>query len=80
MESEALLLTTKQAAELLSISERTLWTLTNAGEVPCVHPAKRCVRYARHDLEDFIRRKTTCNRRKYVVDSGNEETPASQAV
>jgi predicted site-specific integrase-resolvase len=26
----------KQAAEILGISERTLWTLTDAGEIPCI--------------------------------------------
>ena len=38
---------------LLSISERTLWTITNAGQIPCVRilGAKR---YARSDIEKFI--------------------------
>ena len=51
--NEKLLLSSKEAAMLLSISERTLWTITNAGQIPCVRilGAKR---YARSDIEKFI--------------------------
>ena len=51
--NEKLLLSSKEAAKLLSISERTLWTITNAGKIPCVRilGAKR---YARSDIEKFI--------------------------
>ncbi len=29
----------KQAAEILGVSARTLWTLTDAGEIPCIRYA-----------------------------------------
>ena len=31
-----LLVNTKTAAMLLCVSERTLWTMTNCGDIPCV--------------------------------------------
>ncbi|MBS0265430.1 MAG: helix-turn-helix domain-containing protein [Planctomycetes bacterium] len=34
--ADKVLLTSAEAATLLSISERTLWTLTEAGHIPCV--------------------------------------------
>ena len=42
--TSTLLLTRRQAAQALAISERTLWTLTDSGEIPCVRLGK-CVRY-----------------------------------
>jgi excisionase family DNA binding protein len=39
-----LLWTRREAAVALSISERTLWTLTDEGEIPCVR-IRRSVRY-----------------------------------
>lgn len=48
------LLNPAQAAKLLSISPRTLWTLTNSGELPSVRPRPRQVRYAVDDLRAFI--------------------------
>jgi|HubBroStandDraft_6_1064221.scaffolds.fasta_scaffold470471_1 hypothetical protein len=38
------LLRPRQAAKLLNISERSLWSLSNAGQVPCVRLG-RSVRY-----------------------------------
>jgi hypothetical protein len=32
----ALLVDSRTAAKILAVSERTLWTLTDRGEVPCV--------------------------------------------
>ena len=46
----ALLLTSREAAKALSISERTLWTLTKAGLVQVVRIG-RAVRYSLADLE-----------------------------
>jgi excisionase family DNA binding protein len=48
-----LLLTAREAAAALAISERTLWGLTKAGQVRCVHVG-RAVRYAPADLSAFI--------------------------
>jgi excisionase family DNA binding protein len=52
----ALLLTPRQAAEVLCISERMLWDLKEAGEIPVI-PIGRAVRYARSDLESWIARR-----------------------
>lgn len=48
-----LLLTPRQAAEALAISERTLWTLTDRGDVPCVRIG-RLVRYPATALAQWI--------------------------
>ena len=55
-QTPALLLTPRQAAELLCISERTLWDLKEAGEIPVILIG-RAVRYARSDLESWIDRR-----------------------
>ena len=55
-----LLLTPKDAAAALAISARTLWQLTNRGELPCFRiPGRgkaRAIRYAVTDLEYWIQR------------------------
>lgn len=49
-----LLLTTHEAARALSISERTLWSLTEPrGPIPCIRIG-RAVRYAPRDLVNWI--------------------------
>jgi excisionase family DNA binding protein len=48
------LLTTRQAAAYLAISERKLWSLTKEGRIPAVKIG-RCVRYDIADLDGFIR-------------------------
>lgn len=50
-----LLLKAPEAAEVLSISERTLWALTASGEIPCVRIG-RSVRYSVDDLREWIDR------------------------
>ncbi len=50
---EPMLLTCRQAAELLSISERTLWQLTKDGKIPVVKVG-RSVRYDPADLRAWI--------------------------
>ena len=52
----ALLLTPRQAAKTLAISERTLWTLTQSGEIPRLKIGSS-VRYDLRDLEAFIEAK-----------------------
>ena len=49
------LLTPREAAETLRISDRTLWTLTQRGDVPCVRIG-RSVRYDADDLRQFVAR------------------------
>jgi excisionase family DNA binding protein len=53
--TQALLLTTPQAARSLAISERTLWDLTKRGEIPAVRIG-RSVRYDPEDLKAWIDR------------------------
>ena len=48
-----LLLKPGDAAEALSISPRKLWSMTNAGEIPCVRFGKS-VRYDPADLREWI--------------------------
>jgi len=49
------LLTVKDAAAYLAISERKLWDMSKAGEIPVVRLG-RAVRYDRSDLDSFIQR------------------------
>lgn len=53
-----LLLTATEAAEALAISPRTLWTLTQTGQLRAVRigPSRRAVRYTIDELEGFIER------------------------
>lgn len=48
-----LLVNAKRAAELLSISPRTLWSLTNARQIPHIR-IRRSLRYCLADLEAWI--------------------------
>jgi len=43
----------REAARFLAISERTLWSLTQRGEIPCVRIG-RAVRYDPADLREWI--------------------------
>lgn len=47
------LMTVKNAAAYLAISERKLWDMTKTGEIPAVRLG-RAVRYDRSDLDSFI--------------------------
>ena len=48
------LLTIKEAAKILSISQRSCWTITHPrGPLPCVRIG-RSVRYATDDLRSYI--------------------------
>jgi len=48
------LMTPKQAAARLAISERKLWSMTKEGRIPAVR-FDRVVRYDVTDLDNFIR-------------------------
>jgi excisionase family DNA binding protein len=50
---ERLLLTPREAAEVLRISERKLWGMTASGEIPSLRIG-RSVRYDINDLRDWI--------------------------
>ena len=49
----ALLLTPREAAAALSISERSLWSLTASGDLPCVRIG-RSKRYCVDELRSLI--------------------------
>ena len=53
-----LLLRPNEAAQVLAISPRKLWELTDCGEMPCVRIG-RAVRYSVEDLKAWIRGKKT---------------------
>lgn len=57
-ESEKLLLRAPEAAKLLSISERTLWTLTQEGTVPHIR-LRGSVRYPVEQLREWITSQST---------------------
>ena len=61
--TDALLVNAKTAAAMLSISARSLWSLTNCGEIPHVRIG-RSVRYSIDDLHDWIASHTTGGRHK----------------
>ena len=50
---QKLLLSTREAAQTLSISPRKLWSMTNSGEIPCIRFGKS-VRYDPIDLKAWI--------------------------
>jgi excisionase family DNA binding protein len=52
-----LLLTAVEAARVLSICTRTLFSLTEAGEIPVVPIGRRGIRYAFADLAAWVERK-----------------------
>lgn len=52
-EPPKLLLTAREAANALSISERSLWGLTHQGLLRCVWLG-RCKRYSLDDLRAFV--------------------------
>ena len=55
-EAHKLLVTAKQAAQSLAISERTLWELTRRGEIPRLKIGAS-VRYDLRDLQAWIDKK-----------------------
>ncbi|ADG67059.1 hypothetical protein Plim_1224 [Planctopirus limnophila DSM 3776] len=55
--NEKLLISAKEAARRLSISERSLWSLTNQRRIPTIRIG-RSVRYSVIGLEEWIRQST----------------------
>lgn len=51
--SSKLLVPAREAAKLLSLSPRKLWSLTTSGQIPCVRIG-RSVRYCPDDLRAWI--------------------------
>jgi len=58
----AILLRMREAAQVLAVSERTLWTLVARGEIPAVRYSRRCVRVRRADLEAWAAVRASTNR------------------
>jgi len=52
------LLTAEEVAKFLTVSPRTLWSLTKSGELPAIK-VKRRVCYRRADLDAFIASRRT---------------------
>ena len=53
-ETIRLLLSTREAAQALAISQRTLWQLTKDGEIESIKVGKRSVRYPVSALNKWI--------------------------
>jgi excisionase family DNA binding protein len=54
---QPVLLRIRDAAAMLSISERSVWQLVRSGELPAIHPpGMRAIRIAREDVEKLIER------------------------
>jgi excisionase family DNA binding protein len=51
---EPILLTVRQAANVLNLSERTLFSLTKTGKIPVVRIGDRGIRYDPADLRAWI--------------------------
>ena len=57
VEIKPVLLRIRDAAAMLSVSERSIWQLVRAGELPAIHPpGMRAIRIARHDVENLVER------------------------
>lgn len=56
IENSKLLMTARETAKALSISERKLWNLTNENEIPAIRIG-RSVRYAIEDIQLWIETK-----------------------
>ena len=53
--AQALLLRFREVAILLGVSERQVWTLVRAGQLPVVRPPGiRAIRVAREDVEALV--------------------------
>jgi excisionase family DNA binding protein len=55
-----LLWTSRETAAAMGISERTLWKLTNDGDIPCVRIG-RAVRYDPTDIRSWIQTQKAAN-------------------
>ena len=63
---ELVLLRYRDAAKLLSISERALWTLANCGQIPTVRIGK-AVRFRRETLEAWAAQQETAGNVRHSV-------------
>jgi excisionase family DNA binding protein len=70
-------MTAKEAAAALAVSERTLWTWTNRGELPAFRNS-RAVRYRPEDLAAFVASRTRAIAR--TGDGSNDSAVAPAAT
>jgi hypothetical protein len=56
---EPLLVTEQEAARMLSVSQRTMYTLRTTGQIEAAQMSERCVRYDVEDLRAFIAARKT---------------------
>ena len=49
-----MLMTYAEAARYLAVGRSTLYDLVGRGELPVVRVRRRCVRFRRQDLEEFV--------------------------
>ena len=63
---EQLLVSTKDAAAALGISTRSLWTLTNQGEIDFVRVG-RSIKYSPDHLREFVERSKNKNKRQAIA-------------
>lgn len=55
--TQPVLLRIRDAAAMLSVSERSIWQLIRAGELRAIHPpGMRAVRIGRDDVENLVER------------------------
>ncbi len=57
-----LALTLRQAAMAIGLSERTLWSLANSKQVPCVHIGRRLL-FPVHELQEWLTSMVKAGRR-----------------
>jgi excisionase family DNA binding protein len=56
-DTEPVLLRIRDAAAMLSVSERSIWQLIRAGQLRAIHPpGMRAIRIARRDVESLVER------------------------
>ena len=55
---DKLLLTVNEAASLTGVSPGTLYHWVSEGRVPVVRLSRRCIRFSKSDLEEWIRQLT----------------------
>ena len=65
---DPLLVNSREAARRLSISERTLWSLTKAGEIPSLN-IRKCVRYRLTELAAWVERKAASSSGSAIIGS-----------
>jgi excisionase family DNA binding protein len=66
-DTQPVLLRIRDAAAMLSVSERSIWQLIRTGELRAIHPpGMRAIRIARHGVENLVER--WHNREESVTD------------